>query len=76
MTPRAQVALAETSADAAEIQAILAEAGIDSVLEAAVVHDPMGTDDVPMKVLVDEAQVEAALEAIEAMTEPDELTSD
>jgi hypothetical protein len=76
MTPRAQVALAETSADAAEIQAILAEAGIDSELEAAVVHDPMGTDDVPMKVLVDEAQVEAALEAIEAMTEPDELTSD
>jgi type III secretory pathway lipoprotein EscJ len=76
MTPRAQVALAETSADAAEIQAILAEAGIDSELEAAVVHDPMGTDDVPMKVLVDEAQVEAALEAIDAMTEPDELTSD
>jgi hypothetical protein len=76
MTPRAQVALAETIADAAEIQAILASAGIDSELEAAVVHDPLGTDDVPTKVLVDEAQVEAALEAIEAMTEPDELTGD
>jgi hypothetical protein len=76
MTPRVQVALAETMADAEEIQTILAEAGIDSELESAVVHDPMGTDEVPTKVLVDEAQLETALDAIEAFSEPDELTTD
>ena len=76
MTPRVQVALAETMADAEEIQSILAEAGIDSELEAAVEHDPLGTADVPTKVLVDEAQLETALEAIEAMSEPDELVGD
>jgi hypothetical protein len=76
MTPRVQVALAETVADAEEIQSILAEAGIDSGLEAAVEHDPLGTEDVPTKVLVDETQLETALEAIEAMSEPDELVGD
>jgi hypothetical protein len=40
------------------------------------VHEPAGTDDVPTKVLVDESQLEAALDAIEALTEPDELTGD
>jgi hypothetical protein len=76
MTPRVQVALAETVTDAEEIQAILAGAGIDSELESAVVHDPQGTEDVPTKVLVDEAQLETALDAIEAMSEPDELVGD
>jgi hypothetical protein len=76
MTQRVQVALAETIADAAELQVILENAGIDSELEAAVVHDPLGTDDVPTKVLVDESQLEAALDAIEALTDPDELTGD
>jgi lipopolysaccharide biosynthesis protein len=76
MTQRVQVALAETAADAAEIQAILANVGIDSEVEVAVVHDPAGTDDVPSKVLVDESQLDAALDAIEALTEPDELTAD
>jgi hypothetical protein len=76
MTQRVQVVLAESVADAEEIQTILAGAGIDSSLETAVDHDPMGTDDVPQKVLVDESQLEAALEAIEALTEPDELTAD
>lgn len=76
MTARVQAVLAESVADAEEIQTILANAGIDSSLESAVEHDPLGTDDVPQKVLVDESQLEAALEAIEAMTEPDELTGD
>ena len=76
MTQNVQVALAETGADAEEIQTILASAGIDSVLESAVEHDPLGTEEVPQKVLVEESQLEAALEAIEAMTEPDELTGD
>jgi hypothetical protein len=76
MTARVQVALAETMADAEEIQTILAEAGIESELESAVVHDPMGTDDVPTKVLVDEDQLETALDAIEAFSEHDDLTGD
>jgi hypothetical protein len=76
MTGRVQVALAESLSDAGEIQTILASAGIESELESAVEHDPLGTDDVPQKVLVDEEQLEAALEAIEAMSEPDELTCD
>jgi hypothetical protein len=76
MTPRVQVALAETVADAEEIRTILANAGIDSALEVAVEHDPLGTDDVPQKVLVDESELGRARDAIEAMTEPDELTGD
>jgi type III secretory pathway lipoprotein EscJ len=76
MTAKVQVALAETMADAEEIRAMLAEAGIDAELESAVVHDPMGTDEVPTKVLVDESQLETALEAIEAFSEPDERASD
>jgi hypothetical protein len=76
MSPTVQVALAETIADAEEIQAILTEAGIESELESAVVHDPLGTDEVPTKVLVEESQLETALDAIEASSEPDELASD
>ena len=76
MTQRVQVVLAESVSDAEEVQTILANAGIDSSLETAVEQGPMGIGDVPQKVLVDESQLEAALEAIEALTEPDELTSD
>jgi hypothetical protein len=76
MTQKVQVALAETVADAEEIQAILGNVGIESDLASAIVHDPLGSDDVPVKVLVDESQLESALEAIEALSEPDELTDD
>jgi hypothetical protein len=76
MTPKVQVALAETVADAEELQEILAEAGIESALEPAVVHDPLATDDIPQKVLVDETELETALEAIEALSGPDELADD
>jgi hypothetical protein len=71
-----QVALAEGVADAEEIQTILAGAGIDSRLETAVDQHPGATEDAPQKVLVDEDQLESALEVIEAMSEPDELTGD
>ena len=73
MTQNVQVALAETTADAEEIQVILSNAGISSELEPAVEGD---AGDVPQKVLVDESELEIAREAIEAMTEPDELTGD
>jgi type III secretory pathway lipoprotein EscJ len=76
MSPLVQVVLADGVADAEEIQSILTSAGIDSQLETAVELHPISTEDAPQKVLVDESQLEAALEAIEAMSEPDELTGD
>jgi hypothetical protein len=76
MTQMVQVAIAGDVTEAEELQAILREAGIESQLETAVDHHPSATDDVPQKVLVPESSLEAAQEAIEAMTEPDELISD
>jgi hypothetical protein len=76
MTELVQVALAESVAEAEEIQEILRGAGIDAELETAVDHHPRETEDAPQKVLVPESSLEAAREAIEAMTDPDELVSD
>jgi hypothetical protein len=76
MSQLVQVALADGVVDAGEIQTILANAGISSTLEPAVDLHPSAIDDSPQKVMVDAEQLEAALEAIEAMTEPDELTGD
>jgi hypothetical protein len=71
VSDKVQVALAEDIAEAEEIQAILEAAGIESVLETAVDHHPSATEDAPQKVLVGEASLEAARDAIEAMTEAD-----
>ena len=71
-----QIAVAGDVAEAEELQTILRSAGIDSELEAAVEHHPRETEDAPQKVLVPEASVEAAQDAIEALTEPDELAAD
>jgi hypothetical protein len=76
MTELVQVALAESVAEAEEIQEILRAAGIQVELETAVEHHPRETEDAPQKVLVPESSLEAAREAIEAMTDPDELVSD
>jgi hypothetical protein len=73
MTPMVQVAVAEDIGEAEEIQAILDEVGIETKLESAVDHHPREVDDVPQKVLVPESSLEAAREAIEAMTEPEDL---
>jgi hypothetical protein len=75
MAPMVQVAVAEDIGEAEEIQAILDEAGIEARLETAVDHHPRETEDVPQKVLVPESSLEAARDAIEAMTEP-ELPTD
>ena len=72
MTPMVQVALAEDTAEAEELLAILEEAGIESKLETAVDHHPREVDDVPQKVLVPEDKLEMALDAIEALSEPEE----
>jgi hypothetical protein len=72
-TPMVQVAVAEDIGEAEEIQSILTEAGIENRLESAVEHHPREVDDVPQKVLVPEGSLEAAREAIESMTEPEDL---
>ncbi len=76
MTELVQVALAESVAEAEEIQEILREVGIEAKLEPAVEHHPRETEDAPQKVLVPESEIDAAREAIESMTDPDELVSD
>jgi hypothetical protein len=76
MTQMVQVVLADGVVDAEEVQTILANAGIESQLEPAVDHHPAGTEDAPQKVLVPESKLEEALEAIEALSEPDELVGD
>jgi hypothetical protein len=52
------------------------QVAIADTAAAAVEHDPLSTAEVPQKVLVEESQLEAALDAIEALSEPDELTAD
>lgn len=69
MSRMVQLSVAGDVAEAEELQEILRNAGIDSTLEAE------GEDD-PLTVMVPESSLEAAQEAIEALTEPDELTSE
>jgi hypothetical protein len=69
MTRMVRVAVAGDVTEAEEIQDILSAAGIEVQLDTAVEDDAF-------TVLVPEASVEAAQDAIEAMTEPDELVSD
>jgi hypothetical protein len=76
MSGMVQVALAEDVTEAEEIQEILRLAGIESRLETAVEHHPTSTEDAPQKVLVPESDLEQALHAIEAMTDPDEMAAD
>jgi hypothetical protein len=73
MSGLVQVALAESVAEAEEIQDILRSAGIDAELETAVEHHPRAVEDAPQKVLVPESELDAARDAIESLTEPDEL---
>jgi hypothetical protein len=68
MARMVQVAVAGDVTEAEELQEILRSAGIESELQSAL--------DDPLTVLVPEASLEAAQDAIEAMTEPDDLVSD
>ena len=76
MSRMVQLAVAGDVAEAEELQTILRSAGIESELQAAVEHHPTATEDAPQKVLVPESSLEAAQDAIEALTEPDELVSE
>jgi len=67
MTRMVQVAIAGDVNEAEELQELLRDAGIVAEIAAE-------TDDDPLKVLVPEDSLEAAEDAIEALTEPDDLT--
>jgi type III secretory pathway lipoprotein EscJ len=67
MNTMVQVAVAGDVAEAEEIQAILTNVGIDSELST-----PEDDADA-VTVLVDETNLEAALDASEALTEPDDI---
>ena len=64
-----QVATAGDVGEAEEMQEILRAAGIESELEAAVEDDAV-------HVLVPDETLDAAQDAIEAMTEPDDLIAE
>jgi hypothetical protein len=76
MTRMVQIAMAASVDEAEELRTLLSAAGIDSEFEPAVEHHPTETEDAPQKVLVPESEVEAAQEAIEALTEPDAIVGD
>ena len=76
MTELVQVALAEDINEAEEIQEILRLAGIHAELETAVEHHPTAIENAPQKILVPESSLEQAQHAIEAMTDPDEMSGD
>jgi SPOR domain len=69
MTRMVQVAVAGDVTEAEELQQLLRNAGIDAEL------DTEGEDD-PLTVLVPETSLEAAQDAIEALSEPDDLISE
>jgi type III secretory pathway lipoprotein EscJ len=68
MREKVQLAVAGDVAEAEEMQAILRAAGIEAVLES-------GRDD-GLNLLVDEDDLTAAQEALEALTEPDDLIAE
>jgi hypothetical protein len=69
MARMVQVAVAGDPAEAEQLRELLQSAGIDSEIGTA------GEDD-PLTVLVPEDSLEAAEDAIEALSEPDDLISE
>ncbi|HEX2345697.1 MAG TPA: hypothetical protein VHI12_03855 [Gaiellaceae bacterium] len=69
MTRLVQVTIAGDVAEGEELQELLAAAGIESQLEAAVEHDADALDDPPLKVLVAESDIDEARDAIDALAE-------
>jgi hypothetical protein len=69
MARMVQVAVAGDVTEAEELQELLRNAGIDAQIGAE-------TDDDPLTVVVPEDSLDAALDAIEALTEPDDLLAE
>lgn len=76
MSDLVQISAAGNVTEAEELERILAEAGITATLRGAADEHPEGHGDGPVHVLVPAGDVEAARDAIEALTEPDELVED
>jgi hypothetical protein len=72
MTELVQVAVTGSVDEAEELQAMLTRAGIDATLEGAVDEHPDAHGDVPVRLLVSAEELDAARDAIEALTEPDD----
>jgi hypothetical protein len=69
MSGMVQVATAGDVAEAEELQEILRNAGIESVVEQS-------DDADAVTVLVPESELESAQDAIEALTEPDDIIAE
>jgi malonyl CoA-acyl carrier protein transacylase len=69
MSGMVQVAVAGDVAEAEELQELLRNAGIESTIEQA-------PEDDAVSVLVAESELEVAQDAIEALTEPDEIIAE
>lgn len=72
MTDWVQVAVAGDVTEGEELQRILQAAGIDSEVHGAVAGADEHGDE-PLRILVHSTHVDAARDAIEALSEPDEL---
>jgi len=72
MTALVQVAVAGSVDEAEELQSLLGRAGIASTLERAVDEHPEQHGDIPLRLLVEADELDAARDAIEALTEPDD----
>ena len=72
MTELVQVAVAGSVDEAEELQSLLTRAGIEATLERAVEEHPRQHGDVPVRLLVAPDEFDAARDAIEALTEPDD----
>lgn len=72
MSEFVQVAVAGSVGEAEELQALLTRAGIAATLEGAVDEHPEAHGDVPVRLLVSADELDAARDAIEALTEPDD----
>jgi hypothetical protein len=68
-----QVAVAADLTEAEELQSMLHAAGISCAVEQAVEHHPTELEDAPQRVLVPEGQLEEAQNAIEALSDPEDL---
>jgi Putative prokaryotic signal transducing protein len=73
MTRMVQVVVAADLTEAEEIQTMLHSAGISCEVEQAVEHHPTGLEDAPARVLVAESELEAAQNAIEALSDPEDI---
>ena len=72
MTRLVQVAVAGDVTEGEQLQDLLSAAGIESHLKPATEHHDTALDDAPLKVLVAEGDVDEAIDALEALSEPED----